>query len=371
MTRRRSRRTLPLEVSENTPMDFGDTRLRDFRREVLQLFLYVALGVSAVVVPVYYRIGTGGLTLACAAYLTLVAALCWHINWRHNNLRHGANLFLGATLLVMLSGLYLGNELLDNKPWQMVFPMVAFLVAGARDGLRWSVSALLASLVVLGLRWSAYEPLAMLIFVLAHVTMSFTLYVFVRSNEENIRTISRLSHTDTLTNVYNRQLFDELFVNVFNRARRAEEALAVYMIDIDHFKKFNDAYGHVGGDRALRAVANVIRTSARRATDLVFRYGGEEFCVVSSGLSLNDARTIADNIIQGVRELDIAHSGAERGKLTVSIGLSYHTLLTEHDTGRLLEQADRALYAAKLRGRDRLECRAIDAVVMEPVEASA
>lgn len=352
-------------------MDFGDTKLGDFRREVLRLFLYVALGVSAVVVPVYYSIGTGWLTLACAAYLALVTTLCWHINWRGRRPQYGADLFLGATLLVMLSGLYLGDESLDNKPWQMVFPMVAFLIAGARGGLVWAVFALLASIGVLALRWSSYEPLAMLIFVLAHITMSFTLYVFARSNEGNIRTISRLSHTDTLTNVYNRQLFDELFVNVFNRARRAEEALAVYMIDIDHFKKFNDAYGHVGGDRALSAVANVIRTSARRATDLVFRYGGEEFCVVSSGLGLNDARYIAENIIHGVRELDIDHSGSERGQLTVSIGMSFHTSLTEHDTGRLLEQADRALYAAKMRGRDRLEWRAVDPLVAEPAEASA
>ena len=243
----------------------------------------------------------------------------------------------------------------------MLVPMIAFLVMGARRGIYWSGVHLLGLGVVFYLRRYGYEPQAVVMLMMAYPTLAYAMYVFTQSNEENIRTISRLSHTDSLTNTYNRQLFDELFVNMFNRARRGNEALAVYMIDIDHFKKYNDNYGHIAGDRALKQVAEVIRRSARRASDLVFRYGGEEFCVVSSGVSSNDAVFIAESIIDGVRDLETTHTSSEHGQLTVSIGLIHARGLDGFDTESLLKRADRALYTAKRRGRDRIEIDGDDA----------
>jgi two-component system chemotaxis family response regulator WspR len=166
-------------------------------------------------------------------------------------------------------------------------------------------------------------------------------------------------------------LFEELFVNMFNRARRGNEPLAVYMIDIDHFKKYNDNYGHIAGDRALQQVAEVIRGSARRASDLVFRYGGEEFCVVSSGVSASDAQVIAASIIDGVRDLETPHVSGENGQLTVSIGLAYASSLEGFDTEALLRRADRALYAAKSGGRDRIRIDGEDAAPPAPELAAA
>jgi diguanylate cyclase (GGDEF)-like protein len=336
-------------------MDPGERKVRAFRSEVLRRFVAIAAVASLAVLPAYHLIGITPLTLACALY-SAVVLLLWGLHRdRRREIERCAGLFLGATLAIMLCGLALGDERIDNKPWQMVFPLAAFLVAGPRAGARWAAAAWLGCALVFALRWPTYSAHAMFIFLAAHATICYALGIFARSNEDNIRTISRLSHTDTLTKTYNRQLFDELVGNAFNRARRAQEPLAVLMIDIDYFKLYNDNYGHVAGDRALEQVAGVIRRSARRATDLVFRYGGEEFCVVSAGVTRADAAHVAATILGNVRELAIPHAASPRGRLTVSVGLGYQYTVGSEAPERLIERADRALYLAKTGGRDRCE----------------
>ena len=340
--------------------DPGDLKVAEFRSEVLTRFLYIASVLSVAVAPAYWLINMKSLAVAAGIYAAAVLVLCYLHNVRRVAREHCSDVFLGMTLFVTFAGIYCGNELLDNKPWQMLIPFSAFLLAGSRRGIGWIVADIVGLAVIFYLRRHAYEPLSVMILMMAHPTCAYAMYVFACSNEANIRAISRLSHTDSLTKTYNRQLFDELFVNLFNRARRGSEALAVYMIDIDHFKKYNDNYGHIAGDLALRQVADVIRGSARRATDLVFRYGGEEFCVVSSGVTSNDALFIAESIIDGVRDLNTPHTAGENGQLTVSIGLTYARRLEGFDTEALLRRADRALYAAKSGGRDRLEMDGAD-----------
>ena len=343
------------------PADPGETKIAAFRAEVLSRFLYIATALSLFVIPAYVVIGINGLTLATGTFFLCIYVLCYLHNVRQVALVLCANSLIALCVVITWLGIYFGSELIDNKPWQMLVPMIAYLVMGSRRGSFWTGAHLLGLAVVFYLRRYGYEPLSVAILVLAYPTLAYAMYVFTRSNEANIRTISRLSHTDSLTNTYNRQLFDELFVNMFNRARRGNEALAVYMIDIDHFKRYNDNYGHIAGDRALKQVAEVIRGSARRASDLVFRYGGEEFCIVSSGVSSNDALFIAESIIDGVRDLNTPHANGENGHLTVSIGLIHARGLEGFDTESLLRRADRALYAAKSGGRDRIEIDGDDA----------
>lgn len=347
-----------LTISEASPFtgsDPGEAKITAFRHQVLTRFLYIASGLSLIVLPAYWVIGLTGLTVASCVFFLCAFVLCYLHNLRQVAREFCAHSLIALSILIVWAGIYYGNELIDNKPWQMLIPMIAYLVAGSRRGTWWSCLHLAGLPLLFYLRRSSYEAMSVAILLLAYPTLAYAMYVFARSNEENIRTISRLSHTDSLTKTYNRQLFDELFVNMFNRARRANEALAVYMIDIDHFKKFNDNYGHISGDRALMQVADVIRRSARRASDLVFRYGGEEFCVVSSGLSGADARSIAESIIAGVRALQAPHSEGENGRLTVSIGLAYVSVLEGSSTEGLLRLADQALYCAKSQGRDRIE----------------
>ena len=344
-----------LELTAHPTTDPGEAKIAEFRSVVVARFLYIATALSLFVLPAYWVIGLTGLTIALCGFFLCIFALCYLHNVRQVARDFCAQALIGLLVLITWAGIYFGSELVDNKPWQMLLPMIAYLVGGSRRGTWWACLHLLGLPVLFYLRRYSYEPLSVAILLLAYPTLAYAIYVFTRSNEANIRTISRLSHTDSLTKTYNRQLFEELFVNMFNRARRGSEALAVYMIDIDHFKKYNDNYGHIAGDRALKQVAEVIRGSARRAGDLVFRYGGEEFCVVSSRVSRNDALFIAQSIIAGVRALNTPHASGENGQLTVSIGVIYAHALDAFDTEALLRRADRALYAAKRSGRDRIE----------------
>ncbi|MGE0485490.1 MAG: diguanylate cyclase [Gammaproteobacteria bacterium] len=338
-----------------TSVDPGRDRLLEFRREVLTLYLRITVFAAVVILPTYYLIGINELTLATLGFFAGVVVLYCAFCRGLVDVAAAARLFLAATIAVCMLGLYLGDESFDNKPWQIVLLVAVFSLVDAREGLAWAGACLAGIVAIAWARVGAYEPLSVMVLLSAEVTAVAALYFFALRHEDNLRTIAHISHTDSLTQTYNRQLFDDLARNAFNRSRRGEEPLALYMIDIDFFKRFNDHYGHIAGDRAIAAVAGVIRHCARRATDLVFRYGGEEFCVISAGLDAEGARRLAESIIDGVRDLDLEHAAADRGRLTVSIGLAHYEFLGEHDVGKVLQQADTALYRAKQRGRDRLE----------------
>lgn len=334
------------------PMDPGDRQILEFRTAVLQRYLLIGCIVGALSVPVYVLIGLASLAICCAVFAGLMAVLAVLLRGGRLTQHATAQLFLASLVWVCLSGLWYGDEMTDNKPWQMIIPIVAFTVTSARLGAFWTGMSVLGTISVFVLRSPAYPVLPAAVLLFAYLTAAYVLYAFNRYNEQNIRTIAHLSHTDPLTATYNRQLFDELSQSLFNQARRNGEPLAVYMIDIDHFKRFNDRYGHVSGDRALREVAAVLSRSARRATDLVFRYGGEEFCIVSSMNDSDDALALAHTIVSNIRALDITHADGEDGLLTVSVGLSHLTEFEGETVASVLRDADQALYLAKERGRD-------------------
>lgn len=124
------------------------------------------------------------------------------------------------------------------------------------------------------------------------------------------------------------------------------------MVDVDHFKAYNDTYGHPAGDEVLRALASALQASCRGGSDLVARYGGEEFAVIMPGAAETVARKTADRIVQSVRELEIPHVSSDRGRISVSIGISTLSPDMVGDPSVLLETGDKALYAAKCAGRD-------------------
>lgn len=173
--------------------------------------------------------------------------------------------------------------------------------------------------------------------------------VQLRSYDEQDR-LAELSHVDALTGVANRRLFDEVLRREAARARRYGGALALMMIDIDHFKRLNDQYGHPIGDARLREVAAVLAAHARRGTDLVARYGGEEFAVIMPGLHPREAADMAEQMRAAVEGQRLPAPG---GVVTVSIGLA-HLLARDADPAALVDSADRALYDAKRGGRNRV-----------------
>ncbi len=183
--------------------------------------------------------------------------------------------------------------------------------------------------------------------------------------------LQALSHTDALTGVGNRRLFDQRLNEEWQRARRHGWCVALVMIDVDHFKRFNDRHGHQHGDACLRLVAQALQGCARRASDLVARYGGEEFVLILPHTSLVDATLVAQRCLEAVDTAAIVHGDSPVGPhVSISIGVASVRLAmtSDGDVDRLVRAADQALYRAKEGGRRRVEL-AVD--VPQPVAPPA
>ena len=164
----------------------------------------------------------------------------------------------------------------------------------------------------------------------------------------------RLAATDPLTGLSNRRVLDNRLDEEWRRARRTRQPLSALFIDIDHFKHFNDAYGHASGDEALIAVAECISATVRRSVDLVARYGGEEFAVMLPDTSAEGALVVAEKIRRKVQSQNVVHSDGETIAVTVSIGCATCVPADGANALDLLAAADRQLYAAKAAGRNRV-----------------
>jgi diguanylate cyclase (GGDEF)-like protein len=167
-----------------------------------------------------------------------------------------------------------------------------------------------------------------------------------------IDTIKRLSETDQLTGLSNRRIFDYRLRLVWEHAKRDKTPLSIFMIDIDHFKKYNDQYGHLQGDTALQAVARAIEQPLKRAVDFLARWGGEEFIALLPDTDPHGALTVAENIRKNVEATLIPGAGGGTTSLTVSIGVNTHTPTPECSVRDFIAGADQALYAAKNAGRN-------------------
>ncbi len=167
--------------------------------------------------------------------------------------------------------------------------------------------------------------------------------------------LQRLMNSDGLTGLSNRRHFDEYLELEWRRALRDQTQLSLLMIDVDYFKSFNDSFGHLDGDEALRRVADAIRDSCARSTDLPARYGGEEFALVLPNTSPGGARLVAEKLRQTIAGLKIPHIAPNEGShLTVSIGLSTQIPQGGSHCRQLISAADKGLYQAKHNGRNQV-----------------
>ena len=165
-----------------------------------------------------------------------------------------------------------------------------------------------------------------------------------------------LSTLDGLTGIPNRRKFDEFIDIEWRRAVRGAYPLSLIMIDIDHFKLFNDNYGHGAGDECLKKVASSLYSSARRPADFVARYGGEEFVAILPESSLEQAKFFAERIRYNIEELNIVHDfSLTAKKITISLGSATIVPTLKNSYQLLVKSADNALYKAKSEGRNRIE----------------
>lgn len=249
------------------------------------------------------------------------------------------------------SGTFISKSVLDGKSriaaYRTVKPLDLVVFTGIEVDIALSA-------------WKGRTYRAWLISSFALAIAGVALYLSYRSfmrearlQEEN-RHLGQLSMLDPLTGIANRRMFDSTLRLEWAQHKKNGKPLSMLLIDVDHFKSFNDLYGHQRGDECLRQVGEALSKALHRTNDIVARYGGEEFVVIlNSGES--GAAAVADRMRQAVTDLKIIHAGASTAKhVTVSIGLACTSQGDIHTAEELIEAADRALYLAKGSGRNRV-----------------
>ncbi|MDH5464906.1 MAG: diguanylate cyclase, partial [Thiovulaceae bacterium] len=187
-----------------------------------------------------------------------------------------------------------------------------------------------------------------------------TLYLFIiiQTNHAKLYQTSEALHresiTDGLTGLFNRRYFDQIFPTELKRAKREHQQVAFMMLDIDHFKKYNDTYGHQAGDDAIQAVAQHLHHYFKRTGDLIFRLGGEEFGVFMHSQKFEAIEQLCKEMLQGMEKLNIEHKSSDvKSYLTLSVGVTFISKIEDDiDIKKLYKQTDAQLYTSKESGRN-------------------
>jgi diguanylate cyclase (GGDEF)-like protein/PAS domain S-box-containing protein len=185
-------------------------------------------------------------------------------------------------------------------------------------------------------------------------------------NQKN-HDLEHLSTHDALTNLYNRRYADQYLQREHKRACRNSSNLAVILIDVDYFKKFNDLYGHQAGDECLKHTTSAMRQCLKRPSDIIARYGGEEFLVILPDTPRDGAILVAEQLLDSVRKLAVAHSASTASNVvTISAGITvlFPDINCSYD--KLIAAADQALYTAKQAGRNRYHYSDITSDTQKP-----
>lgn len=181
--------------------------------------------------------------------------------------------------------------------------------------------------------------------------------------------LQQQANCDPLTGLFNRRFLDVALSREMARCTRENKPLSLLMIDVDHFKKYNDRYGHPAGDECLKRVALVLTASAKRACDLAARYGGEEFVVVLADTDAPTAQRLAQEVLNGVGSLALSHDMSRLGRVSVSIGCATSVGERYRDEDSLLRAADLALYRAKHCGRNQMQVAPDRPPTLDPGDA--
>jgi len=172
---------------------------------------------------------------------------------------------------------------------------------------------------------------------------------------KQMRVIEKFGFIDTLTNIPNRRQFDRDVIREWNRGKRDQTPFSILMIDVDHFKMYNDTHGHQQGDIALVTVASAIKTSLKRSTDIAARWGGEEFAVLLPETGLDGAMSVAEEIRKNVEASMIpGDDSVSVHNVTISIGVAPVVPTDDTNIAEIIRRADEALYKAKDSGRNRV-----------------
>ncbi|MGH8492951.1 MAG: diguanylate cyclase domain-containing protein [Moraxellaceae bacterium] len=309
--------------------------------------------------------------------VVITAAFCFQFpRWR----LHYQGLLGTVGVFIMVNVMLLSIMLSSPRLAQTMTYVVMLLITIVTLALRLSLTMSALSCVVGGVLGIAaalvlgYMPDWWLLFFYFFGSLSVSLFVswllerqerisFLKSlllnyesseRERLNRELDRLARQDALTGLANRRSFDERLVQEWERSQRAQHELALIFIDVDHFKLYNDTYGHSAGDDCLAAVAGAIHSCMFRPADLASRYGGEEFVVLLPETTVQGAREVAERIQEAVDKLNMPHAASPTaGHVTISMGLT--SCVPQSGLAQtLVDAADSALYQAKHAGRHRI-----------------
>ena len=233
-------------------------------------------------------------------------------------------------------------------------PLITIVALGKREALAaWRTEALLSAVVVTGLL-----GLTGLIgwFLILGIRRRIKAEDQLRETQQQLlssnRQLELLAMRDALTGLANRRCFDESLAMEARRAQRESTTLALLMLDIDYFKRFNDSLGHVAGDACLQTFSKIFEACVKRSSDLVARYGGEEFGIIMPDTNSHGAAVVAQLILDRLKQENIPHNSSPFGRLSVSIGIVTASGSQLDNVQGLIEAADHALYRAKALGRN-------------------
>lgn len=297
--------------------------------------------------------------------IAVFAATLWagyHPRWRRS---YHVFLLLAAVVAGVGTAAIIGVSLIQGHPLPyegiLLFPCFIYLIVC----LPWwrALLANLITLVVFVAIEIAYQPdpqtmLYQIVFMFAASAIAayggYFLEHTTRTSFLVYALLNELAERDGLTGLYNRRTLDAHLERVWRQGLRDGRGLAIAMIDVDYFKRYNDRYGHGQGDAALKAVADVIAGMARRPLDLAARYGGEEFVVVWYHPAPGELAKMAEQLRGNVRALAIANQDSDAGDLSVSVGVAFVLPVAGGSPAELMRTADSALFQAKQAGRNQV-----------------
>jgi diguanylate cyclase (GGDEF)-like protein len=286
--------------------------------------------------------------------------------WYPRAILLAAPLVLFAIMGTEITAAHAGTELLFSTlvlATIFVYYLVGLLFYGAVGCNLLALCAYVAAAVAteLPVAQVTYNSLVLLFANLVGASVAYSLERTQRRSWLEARLLEDMALRDGLTGIFNRRRFDDSIRAYWRQALRETKPLALLMIDIDCFKPFNDRYGHQAGDEVLRSVAAVLYRAARRPLDLAARYGGEEFVVALYDPDREYAASLANRILDDVRQLAIRNDGSTVASVvTVSVGLAFILPAEGRSVEGFVQLADEALYAAKAGGRNRVQALAAE-----------
>jgi len=191
---------------------------------------------------------------------------------------------------------------------------------------------------------------------LARVNRELKIQSLIKELKASYEKLQELAQTDPLTRLYNRRYFSEISSNILNLAKREKKPLSVVMLDIDKFKRVNDTYGHQVGDEVIVSLANILKAN-KRESDIVCRYGGEEFVILLPNTPIDGAVNFANKLREKVQNYILNLDDGTTLKFTISLGVASVNLEKEESIEKALNRADEALYESKNSGRNRVSLK--------------